>query len=136
MSAACGADLRGAIRAGVTRGPGLSGLGAVLALSLALSLAGGPARASVDCPSARDGRPLGTVSVFDGPPAEMADLRPEASGQIDVWAGLNLTGRPAFLVCRYGGLSGETSLRLPDGTATCRGVRRPDNRGYASVQCK
>ncbi|OYX14563.1 MAG: hypothetical protein B7Z15_03470, partial [Rhizobiales bacterium 32-66-8] len=92
---------------------------------LALCLMATAASAAVECPSTQNGRPLGLISVFDGPPAEMVDLRPEASGKIDMWTALDQSGRPAFLVCRYRGVTAEATLQLPPGTATCRGVRRP-----------
>lgn len=64
----------------------------------AAAVAGAP----MSCPALlRDGaqaHALDRASVFDGPPAELADLEPQTIGQYDVW---KLDDVDPFLVCRY-----------------------------------
>ena len=78
---------------------------------------------------------LERVSVFDGPPAEMADLRPDAKGRTDTWSRLGATGRPVYLVCRYQDLTATLEVRLPAGIRACVGVRRSDDT-YSGVVCR
>ncbi|MEP9376291.1 STY0301 family protein [Aquabacter sp. CN5-332] len=95
----------------------------------------GAAWGAVDCPASMDGHPLERVSVFDGPPADMVDLRPEGRGRTDMWPDLDKSDRLATLVCRYKGLSRTAEFTLPAGTRICEGVRRADDT-YRSIACR
>ncbi|OYY30945.1 MAG: hypothetical protein B7Y65_00220 [Azorhizobium sp. 35-67-15] len=90
---------------------------------------------AVECPASLDGHPLERVSVFDGPPSDMVDLRPDGRGSTDVWADLDKGERPATLVCRYKSVSPPAVFVLPAGTRTCEGVRRADDT-YRSIVCR
>ncbi|MFG1424790.1 STY0301 family protein [Roseixanthobacter glucoisosaccharinicivorans] len=90
---------------------------------------------AVECPASMDGHPLERVSVFDGPPSEMVDLRPDGRGRTDVWADLDKSDRPATLVCRYKNVSRTFEFVLAAGTRTCEGVRRADET-YRSIVCR
>lgn len=74
---------------------------AVLCLSLAASCASGaPVSCPPSLPSGATQHALNNASLFDGPPAEMADLVPDESGAMDKW---DLDAVDPYLVCRYAG---------------------------------
>ncbi|MGA2648885.1 MAG: STY0301 family protein [Terracidiphilus sp.] len=87
--------------------------GAILLVAVAA-----PAQ-SFKCPAWQGKNPLAGVSVYDGPPAEKADLVPDltkgsgdrlyASWDIGYLFGL---GRTPYLVCRYAGLPDTQSVTL------------------------
>ncbi|MFG1396675.1 STY0301 family protein [Roseixanthobacter pseudopolyaromaticivorans] len=106
-------------------------LGALVGVLMGAAAAWG----AVECPPSMDGHPLERVSVFDGPPSEMVDLRPDGRGRTDVWADLDKSDRLATLVCRYKSVSRTAAFVLPAGTRTCEGVRRPDDT-YRSIVCR
>ncbi len=71
------------------------------------------------CPSYHANKPLSRVSVFDGPPAENADLAPDVQkGSGDhlylSWdiSYLSGSGRDTFLVCRYAASGDEPSVTI------------------------
>ncbi|MFG1464453.1 STY0301 family protein [Xanthobacter sp. DSM 24535] len=106
-------------------------------LSLAILVsASGAALSAVECPSHLHSQTLGAVSVFDGPPEEMVDLAPEQTGKRDTWSGLDRTGRPAFLICRYKGTREIREFALPAGTKACAGIRTADDSGYKRMRCE
>ncbi|WP_348847853.1 STY0301 family protein [Xanthobacter sp. VNH20] len=90
---------------------------------------------AVECPRSLDGHPLERVSVFDGPPSDRVDLRPEGRGRRDVWADLDKSDRRATLVCRYKSVSRAAAFVLPAGSRTCEGARRADDT-YRSIVCR
>ncbi|UGQ47676.1 STY0301 family protein [Massilia endophytica] len=114
-----------------------------VALCLALGIAG-PAAAAPSClpdlpPAAIQVGPPGgwtpyvaralrlqSVSVLEGPPAEMAVLKQDASrrvsgGRIDIWRNLNSAREPKWLACNYGAAN-EVMLARPlaASTRSCR----------------
>ncbi|OYX71983.1 MAG: hypothetical protein B7Y95_11815 [Rhizobiales bacterium 32-66-11] len=106
-----------------------------LGLCVGVLIGSAAAWAAVECPASLDGHPLERVSVFDGPPSDMVDLRPDGRGSTDVWADLDKNERPATLVCRYKSVSRTAAFVLPAGTRTCEGVRRADDT-YRSIVCR
>jgi hypothetical protein len=83
---------------------------------------------SFKCPALQGKNPLAGVSVFDGPPAEKADLVPDltkgngdhlySSWDIGYLIGM---GRTPYLVCRYAGLpeAQSVTLRIDKKVAKC-----------------
>ena len=80
-----------------------------------LGLAGGSAFAGIKCPYSLNKHLFGSVSLFDGDPAGLADMIP-IEGRWDV-------SKPAtegwFLVCRYRGTKETKTFRVPDGAKFC-----------------
>jgi hypothetical protein len=73
----------------------------------------------VKCPSHQGNQPLSRVSVFDGPPAENADLAPDiqTGGGDHIYlewevSSLSSSDRGVFLVCRYAASGDEPSLTI------------------------
>jgi len=69
---------------------------------------------------------LAGISVFDGPPEELADLIPDdgadvADARSDIW---NLTenDRGYWLTCRYASTTVTLTRRLPDTVTRCEAV--------------
>ncbi len=98
----------------------------------------------VACPARLGGMPLSTVDVFDGPPAELAILKPDISrrrrtGWVSTWdvSYIHRTGRRIYLQCIYGGISlavpGTKSVVLPVPRAKlCRWTERGK---FKSMSC-
>ena len=89
----------------------------ILVASLALSAVSQAQQAR--CPAHRGNSPLSSVVVFDGPPAERADLIPDVSkGSGDhAYASWEVSyifdsGRTLFLVCRFAGLADTQSVTV------------------------
>ena|SRR5579864_5185707 len=78
-----------------------------------------PARASALCPS-RD-QPVRSVSLFDGPPQEHADLVPDGGGKLSGYWEVGYlydSGRFITVRCKYA--DGKTSdVKLADKVARC-----------------
>ena len=90
-----------------------------LILGIVLVLAATAHAQDVKCPSYHGKNPLSGVSIFDGPPAEKADLAPDiekGSGDhiYTSWdvSDLHGTGRDLFLVCRFAGLGDAQSVTI------------------------
>ncbi len=101
-----------------------------------LLLASGAARASTtSCPAYIGEKgayhPLTDASVYDGPPAQLADLEPTDAG----WdlSSLKDSPRPVFLVCKYRGSQATRTLEIPKGTAGCS---MAEHAGATQVTCK
>ena len=90
----------------------------ISAAVIVLAAAAYPAAASeVRCPEWHDGARLRTVSVFDGPPSEHADLVPDGvhktkDGTRSVWdvSYIFKDGRQLFVECRYGATASTVVL--------------------------
>ena len=71
--------------------------------------------AVIKCPYSLNKHLFGSVSLFDGDPAGLADMIP-IEGRWDV-------SKPAtegwFLVCRYRGTKETKTFRVPDGVKFC-----------------
>ena len=102
---------------------------------LVLILAGAPlvaAAGETRCPAHRAGDRLSSVSLFDGPPSEHADLAPDSSrrdklGRRSTWdvAYIFQQGRKLFVVCRYDRHSQDILLSPPQSTRKCEYRVRP-----------
>lgn len=92
------------------------------------------------CPPVNQGQALRTVSVFDGPPEERADLVPdvtvkERGGYRSEWSVTYIfqAGRGLFVECRYG-QSMPPIVLAPDATTT-RCVFHSAGAGKVSLVC-
>ncbi len=111
--------------------------GSVALLALAaplLALADPPASVSV-CPS-QPGTVLHQVTVFDGPPEELASLVPEPDAQgRDSWplAHVYQAGRQVWVHCQYQDHT-QRVLQLPEPVRRCHFL--PKRRGQAEAQLR
>ena len=93
----------------------------LVAATLVLGASGCAQAAPVSCPSyvADSGvtHALDDASVFDGAPAELADLEPTDHG----WdlTSLRDSKRPIFLVCKYHASTATRTFKIARGTAAC-----------------
>lgn len=103
----------------------------IVMIVAALTLSAGAARAAT-CPVTHHGKSLDHVTVFDGPPKDMASLRPEDGREVkrklrQTW---DLRGvRQVHVECGYRG--GATQVvKPPRLTKVCtQDLQRLDNRG-------
>lgn len=104
----------------------------VLLAAIALAATGAIA-AGQACPATRDGRPLSTAQVLDGPVADNAILAPDtgwtrAGVDVATWqvAYVYEAGRQVTLDCRYDGVAEPVVVRIETPVMTCRysGSRR------------
>jgi hypothetical protein len=93
---------------------------------LALLLAGVAQAQQVSCPAAQGKSLLTGVTVFDGPPAEMADLVPDVSrgGQANLFQSWEVgylfdQHRMVYLACRYAGLSAPVVVKIEQRVKMC-----------------
>jgi hypothetical protein len=94
----------------------------------ALALVFGAAAGPIECPPAlpqNAGHKLANASLFDGPPAQMADLVPNRAGDIDRW---DLDGVDPYLVCRFARTDKIVVLHAT-GAGTCRAGGKPFRAG-------
>jgi hypothetical protein len=89
-------------------------------------LAGVSQAQQVGCPAAQGKSLLAGVSVFDGPPAEMADLVPDvsrgsAANLFQSWEVGYLFDqhRTVYLACRYAGVSAPVVVKVEQRVKTC-----------------
>lgn len=101
----------------------------------ALAVAGAAQAAPFTCP-ATTGKALEHVTVFDGPPKDMASMRPEDGREVkgrlrQTWnvAELFKIGRSVHAECAYKG--GATAVvQVPKSAKTCsQELQRLDNKG-------
>jgi len=99
---------------------------AVVGLVFATALFGNVAQA--DCLAHRDGRPLESYAVFDGPPADQVQLAPaetRGKGKSErIIYLLSSAGETQYLICRYKGLP-EKVQALPRGAKRCTAAGEP-----------
>jgi hypothetical protein len=103
----------------------------IVMILAAVVLSAGAAEAAT-CPATHHGKPLEHVTVFDGPPKDMASLRPEDGREMNrklrqTWdvAGI----RQVHVECGYKG-GGSRVIRPPRSTKTCtQDLRRLDTKG-------
>ncbi|HWE98913.1 MAG TPA: STY0301 family protein [Caulobacteraceae bacterium] len=106
-----------------------------------LLLAAGPAAAQIQCPAVHLGAPLTSVSVFDGPPSEQADLVPDTShrrkaGSRSSWdvGYLYQAGRKVFVACRYGPRGAPVTISSATALHACVYVEASG--GRRSLACR
>lgn len=95
----------------------------VLAL---LAVAGVAEAAPTACPASHQGQRFNGGQVFDGPPEEMADLRPDHDRRVDrerraTWAVAYVAkaGRRVHLLCHYAGQAAPVAVKVPAAAKTC-----------------
>ena len=99
---------------------------AIVALAAApVSVSAGEIR----CPTTHAGSQLTTVTLFDGPPSEHADLEPDTfhqskGGSRSEWdvAYIYQAGRHLFVECQYGPNAASVILEPVPSTYTCEFV--------------
>ncbi|HUB13350.1 MAG TPA: STY0301 family protein [Acetobacteraceae bacterium] len=111
---------------------------------LLLSLATVPSVArgtQIRCPDAQQGSPLATVTLFDGPPSEHADLEPDnfhktRQGTWSEWdvAYIFKAGRQLYVQCQYAQHAASVMLEPGPGTYQCEYVTEAG--GKVSLTCK
>ena len=117
-----------------------------LTLAAAAAIATTVQAAPVACPASQHGKRLTAASLFDGPPEDGADLRPEDSarpinGQMTTWwslAELHKQGRQPHLVCEYVS-GGKLILKLSKAVRDCARILElgPDKAYHVrSVRCR
>ena len=102
----------------------------------ALAFAGAAHAAPFTCPATLKGKALEHVTVFDGPPKDMASMRPEDGREVkgrsrQTWniADIARLGRQAHIECGYTG--GATQVVKPPKSvkACAQDLQRLDNKG-------
>ena len=80
----------------------------------------------IDCPKIHEGSHLTTVTLFDGPPSEHADLMPDSfrktgNGSRSGWdvAYIFKAGRQLFVECQYGPNASTVILEPGPSTYKC-----------------
>jgi len=112
--------------------------GAVLLIATAA-----PAQ-SFKCPAMQGKNALASVSVFDGPPAEKADLDADAmtgsGGHLSIFWDIGYLfgmGRTLYLVCKYAGLPDEHSITIKIDKKVARCIFHSGAAGQpADAECK
>ncbi|MFA5121804.1 STY0301 family protein [Zavarzinia sp.] len=111
-------------------------------LALALLLAPGLAQAAeVACPAAQGGAPLANVTLFDGPPEELASLVPDDSTRDkngdtrSTWdvSYIPQAGRTLYVQCDYGKATAPVTLKA-EGVQSCAFVQHKDK--TLSLTCR
>ncbi|MGL5588478.1 MAG: STY0301 family protein, partial [Aeromonas veronii] len=91
-----------------------------------------------------DGKPdetlshrLDNLALFDGDPAELAQLKPDNgdSDEIHYWSQLDSSLRPLYLVCRYQNSAITLQQALPVGISYCR-VNQRDRYTLLGLVCR
>lgn len=75
--------------------------------------AAGPMSCPMGVSDGSGSHPLDNASVFDGPPAELADLEPATRRDRDTWT---LNGVDPYLVCRFRGTTTVVQLHVRGAT--------------------
>lgn len=110
-------------------------------LPLTLTIVGISAYANeAACPKFHGGARLVTVSIFDGPPSEHADLMPDrfrttkdgSSSEWDV-AYVFQAGRKLFVECKYGKKAAPVVMKPSPRTTKCTFIDQ--DRGPRSLTC-
>jgi hypothetical protein len=108
----------------------------LLTLLAASAIAGAAQAAPFTCPARHQGKAFEGVTVFDGPPEEMASLRGhesrEVKGKFRSWWSVQESlkaGRELHVQCRYAGGAAQV-IKPPKTAKTCvEQLRRLDNKG-------
>jgi hypothetical protein len=94
----------------------------------------------VACPQTQSGERLATVTLFDGPPSEHADLMPDSfrktkDGGRSEWdvAYIFEADRKLFVECQYGGKVAPVVIEPKPSTTRCVFVTH--DRGHKSLTC-
>ncbi|WP_227095408.1 STY0301 family protein [Aeromonas veronii] len=91
-----------------------------------------------------DGKPdetlshrLDNLALFDGDPAELAQLKPDNgdSDEIHYWSQLDSSLRPLYLICRYQNSAITLQQPLPVGISYCR-VNQRDRYTLLGLVCR
>jgi len=97
-----------------------------LGLAALLVIAGSACAQGISCPAYREKNPLVTVTLFDGPPSEMASLMPDVSkGSGDhAYASWDVSyifdaGRNLYLACQYSGSKKTTNIKVEKKVQQC-----------------
>jgi hypothetical protein len=105
-------------------------LSAILVMIPPLSALAG----EIHCPSVREGAKLSTVTLFDGPPSEHADLMPDSSregkgGTRSEWqvAYIFKAGRRLYVECKYGPTISAVMLEPEPSTYKCEFASQGDS---------
>lgn len=80
---------------------------------------------------------LDNLALFDGDPAELAQLKPDNgdSDEIHYWSQLDSSLRPLYLVCRYQNSAITLQQALPVGIRYCR-VNQRDRYTLFGLICR
>lgn len=80
---------------------------------------------------------LDNLALFDGDPAELAQLKPDNgdSDEIHYWSQLDSSLRPLYLVCRYQNSAITLQQALPRGISYCR-VNQHDRYTLFGLICR
>jgi hypothetical protein len=97
-----------------------------LALASLLVIAGPACAQGASCPAYQEKNRLVTVTLFDGPPSEMASLMPDVSkGSGDhAYASWDVgyifdAGRSLYLACEYSGSKKTTAIKVEKKVQQC-----------------
>ena len=78
------------------------------------------------------------VTLFDGPPAELASLVPDGRGRRVAWevAYIRQAGRRGYLVCGYGRNAPKLEAEVPAGARECGFTLTTGDRIASAVECR
>jgi len=99
----------------------------LLLSALGLVVVGGTAAAApTACPAGHQGQAMNGGQVFDGPPEELADLRPDTDRRVgrERWATWNVAsvyraGRQVHLLCHYAGSTAPVAVKVSHPVKVC-----------------
>lgn len=108
----------------------------ILTILSTLALASAAQAAPATCPAIHGGKPLEHVTVFDGPPKDMASLRPEDGREVgrklrQTWniAEVAKLGRQVHVECRYKGGASRIVKPRKAAKACAQDLLRLDDKG-------
>jgi len=91
-----------------------------------VAVGGTAAAAPTACPARHQGRAMNGGQVFDGPPEELADLRPDTDRRVGrerraTWnvASVYKAGRQVHLLCYYDGNTAPITVKAPHPVKVC-----------------
>ena len=96
------------------------------------------AQAAVLCPLTQNDHRLDEVTMFDGPPAELASLVPEQRGRRVSWkvAYIRQAGRRGFLVCGYTKAAPKVEVEVPVAARTCSFTLNAHDQIVGPAECR
>lgn len=108
----------------------------IVTILSALTLASAAQAAPATCPPTHGGKALEQVTVFDGPPKDMASMRPEDGREVDrklrqTWSIAEIIelGRQAHVECRYKGGASQIVKPPKSAKACVQDLLRLDDKG-------